>query len=289
MEITFGLLGLSICAVWIDPIQVRKHYLHPWSLLFICACTSGLLFGYLKLIGIVALSLFGCVAYLAARSNANRLQKIVFGTITAMLALALAMHRVPGFNNPAILVNMQFSADAPPFTQYANFDKGAVGLILLAFFCNRSSSISGFLGILKRTSPIAIATTTCVIATAIVIGFVRPDFKLSWTTPVFLATNLFFTVVAEEAFFRGFLQDRLAASLHQFRFGVHISIVFSAVIFGIAHIGGGISYFLLAIIGGFGYAYAFSISRRIEAPIFIHFMLNTVHFIGFTYPSLNSH
>lgn len=287
MEITFGLLVLAIFAVWLNPIQVRKQFdLSPWLVLFIGACACGLLFGYLRPTAIAALSLFGCVAYLATQANAKRLQKIVFGAITAMLALALAMHRVPGFNNPAILTNVQFSTDAAFFTQYANFDKSSVGLILLAFFCNRTSSISELLKILKRTSLIAVASSSCVIATAIAIGYVRLDLKLSWSTPIFLATNLLFTVIAEEAFFRGFLQDRLAASLHRFRFGGHISVVLSAVLFGIAHIGGGASYFFMAMMGGFGYAYAFFVSRRIEAPIFIHFALNAVHFIGFTYPYL---
>lgn len=287
MWLTFGLLGLSICAVWIQPIQIRKQFdLSPWLLLFIGASASGLLFGYLGPAAIAALSLFGCVAYLATQANAKRLQKIVFGAITAILALALAMHRLPGFNNPTILSNAQLSTDATIFTQYANFDKGSVGLILLAFFCNRTSTISELLKLLKRTSLIAVASSSCVIATAIAIGYVRPDLKLSWSIPIFLAINLLFTVIAEEAFFRGFLQDRLAASLHRFRFDGHISVVFSTVLFGIAHIGGGANYVLLAMMGGFGYAYAFFLFRRIEAPIFIHFALNTVHFIGFTYPHL---
>lgn len=287
MEITFGLLGLAIFAVWLNPIQVRKQFsVQPWLFLFLGACISALLMGYVKPIAIIALSLFASSAYLATRSKAGRFQKMAFSTFTALIALALAMHKVPGFNNPAILSNIQLSAEAPPFTQYANFDKGVVGLILLAFFCKRTTKVSDLLEILKRVSPIAVITITCVIATALAIGFVRPEFKLSWATPVFLATNLLFTVVAEESFFRGFLQNHMATSLQRFRFGAHISVVISAVLFGIAHIGGGASYFFIAMIGGFGYAYAFFVSRRIEAPILIHFALNAVHFIGFTYPYL---
>ena len=287
MLITFGLLGLSICAVWLPPLQVgKKSSISPWLLLFIGAIAAGFLGGYLSWQAIIELGVLGIAAYFAGRSEATRAQRIVLGTVTAVLALALAMHRLPGFHNPLLIANMKFSADAAPFTQYANFDKAAVGLILLAFLCHRARSASDWKEVLSRTAPIAVLTAVSTIAVAIALGYVRPDLKLSSYTPVFLVTNLLFTCVAEEAFFRGFLQDRLAKALNPIRFGEQVAILCSGLLFGIAHAGGGSRYVLFATLAGFGYAYAYSRVRRIEAPIIVHFTLNAVHFIGFTYPQI---
>ena len=37
---------------------------------------------------------------------------------------------------------------------------------------------------------------------------------------------------------------------------------------------------------GLGYALAYQSTQRIEAPVLVHFALNAVHFIAFTYPYL---
>ncbi len=286
MPITFGLLGLSICAVW-PSIQLGKQYrVLPWLVPFIGAVTAGLLLGYLTWPAIIELGVLGIAAYFAGRSDATRAQRITFGTVTAILALALATHRLPGFNNPVLIANMKFSVDAAPFTQYANFDKAAVGLILLVFLCNRVRSAADWKDMLRRTAPVALITTVSTMAIATAIGYVRPDLKLSSYTPVFLIANLLFTCVAEEAFFRGILQDRLARALHHVRFGGHVAVLCSAILFGLAHAGGGSRSVMLATLSGLGCAYAYAIVQRIEAPIITHFTLNAVHFIGFTYPQL---
>jgi membrane protease YdiL (CAAX protease family) len=181
---------------------------------------------------------------------------------------------------------MRFSPDALPFTQYANFDKAAVGLIFLALLCRRASTGAEWLAMLRRTLPIAAVTMIVVLAIAVGVGFVAPQFKLPPYTPVFLATNLLFTCVAEEAFFRGFLQERLANALPDNRAWQASVVVFSGVLFGLAHLGGGTVYALLATLCGLGYAYAYAVTKRIEAPIIVHFAFNAIHFIGFTYPAI---
>jgi membrane protease YdiL (CAAX protease family) len=185
-----------------------------------------------------------------------------------------------------LIAGVKLSPDAAPFTQYANFDKASVGLILLAFFCNRARTVSEWKETLRRACPVVVVTSASIIVIAILAGYVKPDFKISSITLVFLAANLLFTCVAEEAFFRGFLQSRIAKSLHRFRFGSLATIICSGMLFGIAHAAGGFYYVMLATLAGFGYAYAYAVTRRIEASILTHFALNAVHFVGFTYPHL---
>lgn len=181
---------------------------------------------------------------------------------------------------------MKFSPDAAPFTQYANFDKAAAGLILLALLTSRSRTLREWQGMLRRTLPVATATIIIAIAASVAAGYVRPDFKLSWYTPVFLLTNLLFVCIAEEAFFRGLIQERLGRSLSGIPFGAAIAVSCSALLFGVAHLAGGAIYAGIAALAGFGYAWSYAITKRIEAPILVHFGLNAVHFIGFTYPRI---
>ncbi len=96
--------------------------------------------------------------------------------------------------------------------------------------------------------------------------------------------NLFFTCIAEEALFRGFLQRQLAMSLAKFRFGTWIALAVVAVLFGIAHAGGGITYVLLATVAGLGYGWAYHRTQRIEASILLHFTLNSIHILLFRAP-----
>lgn len=287
IAIAFGLLALSICAVWFPPLPIGKRFNVPaWLLLFIAAIASGLVAGYLTWPALPALGFLGIVAYSAGRTAASRVQRIVFGTLTAATALALALHRLPGFKNPVFITNAKFSPDAAPFTQYANFDKAAAGLIIFAWLCNRATTVEDWKEIWRRTPLVVLTTTATVLIAAVAMGYVHFDPKVPAYTPVFLAANLFFTCVAEEAFFRGFLQDRLAASLKGFRVGGLIAIVSSGLLFGMAHAAGGVSYVMLATLAGFGYAYAYASVRRVEAPIITHFVVNAVHFIGFTYPQI---
>lgn len=286
--ITFVLLAFAICAVWLKPIQVNERIiLSPWAAFFVVSMVSGLVAGVLRPLGIVEIGLFCGVAYLTQAAKQKPTQSFVFGSVTAILALALAMHKLPGFNNPVVISSMTLSAGATAFTQYVNFDKGAVGLVLLAFICSRANTFAGWGKLLKQTYPIALVTAVAVLGVAMSIGYIKPDFKITQVTALFLVTNLFFTVIAEEAFFRGFLQDRLAVSLTRFYYGQLIAVICSAMLFGAAHAAGGITYMLLAGLAGLGYAYSYSVTRRIEAPIIVHFALNTVHVIGFTYPHIN--
>jgi membrane protease YdiL (CAAX protease family) len=287
MLITFGLLGLSICSAWLPSFQVRKQIVvAPWLLLVLGAGIAGLQAGYLTWPAVIELCGLGTVAYFFGRTETSRALRIVFGAVTAVWALALAMHRLPGFNNPVLIANVKFSRDAVPFTLYANFDKAAVGLILLVFLCNRAKSASDWKNLIRRTAPVALITTAFTIAAAIALGNIRPDLKYSQWTPVFLVVNLLFTCVAEEAFFRGFLQEQLAKALDRVRYGELLAIASSGLLFGLAHATGGSRYMMLATLSGLGCATAYSITRRVEAPIITHFMLNAVHFIGFTYPQL---
>ena len=280
----FLFLTLALCSVWAPPLPLGRRSAPLWLMLFVMALEWGLVGGVLDPVAISALVVLAGAAY-ACVAAPQRWLRAVYGVAAAGLALALAMHKLPGFHNPLLLDRVVLSPGALPFSLYANFDKGAVGLILLALLCRRVASWAELAGVLRRTAPLLVLTIALTLGFALAAGVVGVDLKLSAQTPLFITVNLLFTVVAEEAFFRGLLQARLAAALARFRWGAWLAVALSALLFGAAHLGGGLRYGILAGIAGLGYACAYQRTQRIEAAILVHIALNAVHFICFTYPA----
>jgi membrane protease YdiL (CAAX protease family) len=282
---TFGLLGLAICSVWFPPLRFgKKVALPPWPLIYTAAVVAGLFSGHVTWIGAVILAAFAGLVYLAAKPLPSPALRMIAGVLAMCVALALGLHVLPGFQSAVLAV--QISAAAPPYNLHANFGKASVGLFLVALLSTRVRSHSEWRSVLARTWPIALVTAACVVTAAIAFGYVRLDPKLSPYTPIFFATNLLFACVTEEAFFRGFLQERLTGLLKPIQFGPLIAIVCAGILFGLAHYRGGLTYVILASIAGIGYGTAYASTKRIEAAILTHFSVNAVHFLGFTYPYL---
>ena len=108
-----------------------------------------------------------------------------------------------------------------------------------------------------------------------------------WTTLFLLwaPINLFFTCLSEEAFFRGFVQHELSRTNPQSDAVQLSSLVAGALLFGLAHFGGGASYVIAAVLAGLGYGWAFERTQRLEAAMAVHFGVNAVHFLLFVYPT----
>ncbi|MFC7654409.1 CPBP family intramembrane metalloprotease [Pseudoduganella danionis] len=247
------------------------------------------LLGALHITGWLALAALLLAAW-AYRQAPQRALRLLGGVLTLLLTLALAMHKLPGFVNPVLLKGVLVSPDGLPYTQYANLDKACVGLVLLALVSQRLHNMAQLRTALRSFAVIAPATVVVVMAAALASGFVHVDAKLPAYTLQFIVVNLFFTVIAEETFFRGLIQGQVARWLEQrwpqARCCGLLAVLVSALLFGVAHLGGGPAYAALAALAGVGYGYAYHATGRIEAAIATHLLVNTVHFLGFTYPAL---
>jgi hypothetical protein len=135
---------------------------------------------------------------------------------------------------------------------------------------------------LKTAVPGALALIVVLMVCALLIGQVRFEPKWPDFMPTWLWSNLLFTSAAEEALFRGVIQRRLQGALPPVA-----GLILAAIIFGAAHYAGGLWSVVLATIAGIGYGWVFWRTNRIEASILTHFMVNTAHIIGFTYPALS--
>lgn len=283
---TYGLLALAVGSLWIAPVKLRAGLtVAPWLCLLVLACASGVATGLLSLAAVAAIAVLGALAYAARHCQSGPLQVLLMVAMGCMM-LALSMHRFPGFVNPPLVTEMVISAAAKPVTHRLNFDTAAAGLILFALFCVPARTGEQWREV-GRHYWIILGTPLLVLPVGLLVGYVDVDFKLFAYTPVFIALNLLFTCVAEEAFFRGFIQVQLTRAMSRWKAGPAIAMGVAALLFGLAHARGGWMFVGLASLAGLGYGYAYLRSQRIETAILTHLALNSIHFIALTYPRLN--
>ncbi len=282
----FVFLALAIVVTWCPSLAVgRTARIALWIPLFALAVGTGLAAGILRPVALVPLVVLVLAAWAARKAPQPPVRAL--GLIAAgVLALALALHILPGFDNPVVVREVRISADAAPYTLYLNFDKGAAGLVLLALLAPRASTAAQGLESIRVGVLAGLVTAAIALLLAVVAGLVRFDPKLAAFIGTFLLANLLFTCVAEEAFFRGLLQERLHRWAAGRQLGLWMPVTASALLFGLAHAAGGLTYAVVAAAAGVGYALAYAATRRIEAAILTHFALNAVHFVAFTYPYL---
>ena len=171
---------------------------------------------------------------------------------------------------------------------FLNFDKAFVGLLLVGWGRLSIHSWKQWRNLLRRTLPIVLVTSVILLGLSLFSGAVRFDPKWFEFSGYWLVFNLLFTCVAEEAFFRGFVQKHLGLILDHRKNGLIEAWVLTSVFFGICHYRGGWVYAILAMIAGFFYGFAYLKTKRIEASILTHFTVNAVHFLAFTYPLLRT-
>ena len=285
--LSFVLLALAIVAVWLPPRSLGDRRVAPWTPMFAAACVAGALASP-AVLAPIALASLGVLAALAWAGAAASRWGCAFTVLAALLALALSLHLLPGFHAVGLFHDIRLTPDATPFVLALNFDKGAAGLLLLAAFSPRARSWRQFASQLPAIALVGVATAAVSIGVAVAAGYVRFEPKWDAVAPAFLAANLLFTCVAEEAFTRGVIQERLMrlADRRGHPAWQWLAIAVSTAVFGLAHAGGGAIWMLVATIAGLGYALVYARTRTIEGAILVHFAVNAAHFIGFTYPRL---
>jgi membrane protease YdiL (CAAX protease family) len=283
--VPFLLLLAAVVGLWVGP----KVWVPALVLAVIAGYISDALYG-----GAAAwmLMLAGLAVLYRSRtiqpsSRFGALQRVLAGLGFMVFALAMGLLLLPGFNRTVLVEALVLSPGALPYGIGLGFPKVVAGIFVLGIINHACVHSWRELGaVLKRTAPVFAITLLAVMACALLLGYVRFDPK--WT-PLFLVwapVNLFFTCLAEEAFFRGFVQHEIAQSIERKQLAAIVAIGVSAVLFGLSHFVGGWKYVLAGTVAGVGYGWAYHRTQRIEAATAVHFCVNAVHFLLFTYPSL---
>jgi hypothetical protein len=281
--IVFGLLTASILSIWFPRQSGPIGRVPVWMILAGLSTASGLYYGIVEPPGILYLAILVFFCYLVNRRNLNIYLRGAFAFAVIALTVSLFLHKIPFFNNPLVFDNFFLSDQSSVYTKYWNFDKAAAGLILLAYFGDICRSADDWKVLVRKSYIVMIITISLSHLLALIFGYIELDITLTTAYFAWAWANLFFTCVSEEMLFRGLVQKYLASLSERKAYKIGI-VVFIGILFGLAHIGGGAIYAILASVAGIGYGYAYHATGRIEGAILTHFLLNTAHFLFFTYP-----
>lgn len=229
------------------------------------------------------------IGYIAFYHSKQTLLKNLSFMGFVFLSFIILLNKTPGVTNWPILYNYALSPDSTPFTLYLSYDAPLIGVLILFFGHTLIASWKDWLLTLKKIVPIIVTLILLMIPAALALGYVRFDPKFSALFIVWGLSNLLLTCVTEEAIFRGIFQKYLMQLMTEFKYGSYAALVIAAILFGLAHLAGGVAYALLAGVAGLFYGYAYYRTGRIEASILTHFALNSFHFLFFSYPALAVH
>jgi len=286
--ITFGLLMLSLIALWIPrrTFHTSNKDLGWWLVPFSLSLVFGLYASFVHPIALISIVIFGISCKIFGDKSYKRYARSISAVFILTFSVGAIAHLIPGFSNPRIISNLAITEGAIPYTLYLNFDKPLVGLFILAFCHRKLFSKKGWIAMIKETIFKGMLLILLIMTTALAINYVRVEIKSLLLFPVWACVNLLFTCIAEEAFFRGFLQKHIVSYSKKVKYGSIFGILLASLIFGLAHYAGGINLIFLATIAGLGYGWIYHNTKTIESAILTHFSLNAIHFIFFTYPAI---
>jgi CAAX protease family protein len=285
--ITYGLLSLALIALW---SPARWRYLPGrvplWTGLFVLSLVCALWAGFITPLALPFLALLAGATYVFSNERAPRAYRTVTGALIVILSAGLMAHVIPGFRNYQAITDVVLSPGALPYRQYLNYDKATMGLFLLGCCVVLAHTATEWRALLRTALPWAVGMFALLAMLALALGYVRLDPKLPSVTLLWVWINLWFTCVPEEALFRGFIQRSLEGALSEVRHGQTMALIIAAVLFGLSHFARGPRFIALATIAGWGYGRVYQRTGAIEASILVHFVVNGLHFVLFTYPAL---
>lgn len=255
----------------------------PWTFLALLTLGYGLALSYGHLDWRAAISVMLLLtAGFTVRQHVIPGLRILSHGLFIVLALALALHWLPGFHNGRGIAPQRFTDDAVPFSMFLNLDKPLIGfwLLLVCPWIVGRCSLHSFLYV---TALALTLSTGLALGSALLMGIIAwapkwPDQAWLW-----MFNNLLLVTLVEEALFRGYIQGGLSRIMKNLPRGENLALLLASLIFGLAHAGAGWQWVVLASLAGIGYGVAYRFGG-LGAAILSHFGLNLMHFALFTYP-----
>ena len=257
----------------------------PWIDLALLSLGYGLalIYGQLGWLAAISVGLLLFAGFVVRQQKLPIARYLGHGLFVFM-ALALAMHWLPGFYNGRGIDPQRLTDDGVPFSMYLNQDKPLIGFWLL-LVCpwivgRRSLRLS-----IYATAMALPLSAVLALGGALLLGVISwapkwPDHAWLW-----VLNNLLLVTLVEEALFRGYIQGGLSRCFKDLPYGENLALLLASLLFGLAHVGAGWQWVLLASLAGVGYGLAYRFGG-LGAAIATHFGLNLLHFGLFTYPML---
>ena len=278
-------LMLTLVSCWLVPLRMTV-------LLAVVVTGFGLIVEVFDLIAIPVILLLAGSGWYLSRQQGMFWLRILAGLVFTVLSISLAAHWLPGFHNVQVLDRQVVKAGSPPLTLFYNVDKPWVGLVILLFCIPLLKTWRHWLKAFKQVVMPVCIMLPLVFGIGLITGFVHWQPEWPQVALLFLLNNLLFTSLVEEAFFRGFIQKSLKeywqnCSWGACSWGAYAALIIAALLFGLAHFAGGPEYMILAALAGGFYGWSYQRTGSIEMAVFSHWVLNTCHFLFFSYPSVS--
>ncbi|HJD60197.1 MAG TPA: CPBP family intramembrane metalloprotease [Rickettsia endosymbiont of Omalisus fontisbellaquei] len=239
--------------------------------------------GIINIIGFSTLIVFAGITYAYFNLQLNKIIKTLLFTSISVFFVGFAFHKVPGFFNILAIDKVQLSELSVPFTMYLNFDKVIPALIIFSlsdlYILEKQESS----GTVKYTLLSLLLCIMIIMALSLISGYVLFEPKIPSILPIWAINNFFLVCMAEEVFFRGFLQRTLQNLLPKQQI---LAVIMGSIIHGLAHFRGGLIYIALTTICSFFPGYTYYKTNKILCSMIVHFGLNLFHILLFTYPAL---
>ena len=230
--------------------------------------------------GLVSIAAIILLAVAWHKSAAKPAIRGVCELLLFLAALALTVHLIPGFHNLKVLDGVQAGPLSAPFTLYYNVDKALVPFV--AFMVIGTLFTDGQTHSTPAWRWLGLALCVPALLTiATFAGGLKVELHFPDWLPTFLFANVLFVSLAEEALFRGWIQQRLTRWL-----SATPALFIASLFFGLAHFSGGPLLILFATMAGLIYGLAWMWSRRLWVAVLFHVGLNLSHLLFFTYPIL---
>ncbi|TQI79528.1 hypothetical protein FHU10_0374 [Serratia fonticola] len=243
------------------------------------AAAMGVYHHILTPVSLGCLAVIAIAVWLHQQYRQQRMVSFVLELFLVACSIALFYHLIPGFNNQLMVDQDKLGPQSSLYSLYYNFDKSLIPFLLLACLPtlfnagkpDRKVGVSAWM--------ILVLCIPAVLFLAVALGGLKVELHMPQWILAFVMANLFFVCMAEEALFRGYLQQRFRQWL-----GPYPALIITALLFGAAHLTGGMLMVAFATLAGVIYGLAWMWSGRLWVPIVFHFSLNLTHMLFFTYP-----
>ena len=238
--------------------------------------------GYTQVLDWRALAFLAVLAIIAGvyYKFSDKALRTMLEILLLLASVGLMLHLIPGFHNLRVLDGVRMGPESAPFTMYYNFDKALVPFVLL--ICLKSLFTTDARPHTKPLYWLMLAVTVPVLLmVAVVLGGLKIELHHPEWLFQFVLANIFFVSLAEEALFRGYLQQRLSSVMHPV-----LALIIASLLFGGLHYAGGSLMVIFATLAGLIYGLAWMLSGRLWVAVLFHVGLNLCHLLFFTYPVL---
>lgn len=270
-----SLLFLAAALLWLPAAR-------PWALLPLAAAYAwAWTQGGIEPVALAWPALMALAALMIQPGGAPAL-RAAGHALFVTLAVLLFLHWLPGFHNPLVIPRAALTPDAVPFGMYLNLDKPLVAFWVVLAAAPAMAGANPRATLTAALGACAAAVVVC-LGLALALGVVGwapkwPDSGWLW-----LINNALLVTLAEEALFRGYMQQRLARCWRDRPWGATAALLVAALLFGLAHYAGGWQWVLLAGVAGVAYGLAYR-HGGLAAAVLAHLGLNAAHYGLFTYP-----